>query len=545
LAQAAARLRHDRQAEDWDALTLAWNEFGSNLPFNHPTETLAAFTALPVRVLIEYPILRVAAEITISSLDAQIDTTNRRMLRGMMMAGENVPLDELLRAPSDELAVLGTVMIIGRRADGEFDVAWRRGERVNAELRRRRSAGLGGPTALNMAWFSQQHGLTAVLRNDLPAALRLSTLASEFVPPAITDFVPLGGSAQVTLLFALMGDARRAEEWLAKDRGLGAAVRYEHMIRLPSRVARGLLLLDQGDIAAARHALDESGDGTDDVELWAASASLAAAVALLEGRPAEGLALLDHTISLHPATFDSSALAKALLATARVDLLLACGETERAATLIESPLMPKGARFVARARLGLLTGHPEEAAAHSRAGLVVPTLTLRERVALIILSAAAASELDDSEAVRRAMRELVAMSERCAPVRELLSLPEPVRSRIVGELTPEEQERFGMRVDRGRLLLRGEPAREIFSFIRRGVRLSPRERDAIAALADGATIADIAAARFVSVNTVKKQVASLYRKLGVSGRREAIDAAARLGLVTGAQDPQQGQNPAT
>jgi LuxR family maltose regulon positive regulatory protein len=316
------------------------------------------------------------------------------------------------------------------------------------------------------------------------------------------------------------------------------------MIRLPSRVARGLLLLDEGDVEGARIALAETGDGTDDVELWAASASLAVAVAVLDGRPAEGLALLDHTISLHPATFAPSPLATALLTAARVDLLLACGETERAATELESPLMPAGARFVVRARIALLSAQSEEALSHARAGLVVPTLTLRERVALILLSAAAASERDDSDAVRRGMRELVAMSERCAPVREILSLPEPMRSRLVAELSPDEQVRLGVGLEQGRLLVRGRPANEVFSAIRRGIRLSPRERDAITALADGATIADIAAARFVSVNTVKKLVASLYRKLGVSGRREAIDTAVRLGLVTGARDAQRGRDTA-
>jgi DNA-binding CsgD family transcriptional regulator len=541
LAATAARLIEDRRNEDWPALAAAWNEYGSNLPFNFPSAAAVAFTALPWGVLNQHPILRVAAEITSSVLDVRVDPTNRRMLRGMMMVGENTPLDHLLRASSDELAVLGTVMIIGRRGDGDFDVAWRRGQRIDTELRRRRSAGLGGATARNMAWFYQQHGLTALLRNDLPEALRLSTLASEFVAPAATDFIPAGASAQVTLVFALLGDAQRAHVWLAKDRGLGAAgPRYDHMIRLPSRVARGLLLLDEGDLTAARLVLWETGDGTDDVELWAAAASLAAAIAVVEGRPAEGLALLDHTIALHPGTFTSSVLAAGLLTTARVDLLLACGETERAAAELESPLMPAGARFVARARLTLLTGNPEGAAAHSRAGLVAPTLTLRERVALTLLAAAAASELQDDDAVRRGMSELVSMNERCAPVRELLSLPEPTRSRLVAGLSPEEQIRLGIGLAQGRVFVQGDPAVEVFSSIRNCVRLSPRERDAIAALADGATIADIAAARFVSVNTVKKQVSSLYRKLGVSGRREAIDTALRLGFAT--RHTQQGRD---
>ena len=37
---------------------------------------------------------------------------------------------------------------------------------------------------------------------------------------------------------------------------------------------------------------------------------------------------------------------------------------------------------------------------------------------------------------------------------------------------------------------------------------------------------------FVSRNTVKTQAISIYRKLGVSSRSEAIDRAAELGLTT-------------
>jgi LuxR family maltose regulon positive regulatory protein len=42
---------------------------------------------------------------------------------------------------------------------------------------------------------------------------------------------------------------------------------------------------------------------------------------------------------------------------------------------------------------------------------------------------------------------------------------------------------------------------------------------------------EIAERLFVSRNTVKTQAISIYRKLGVSSRAEAIDRAAELGLL--------------
>jgi ATP/maltotriose-dependent transcriptional regulator MalT len=61
--------------------------------------------------------------------------------------------------------------------------------------------------------------------------------------------------------------------------------------------------------------------------------------------------------------------------------------------------------------------------------------------------------------------------------------------------------------------------------------LSPREREVLGELARGATYADIAARLFVSENTVKTHVSSLYGKLGVSRRRDALAVGRSLHLV--------------
>jgi len=55
-----------------------------------------------------------------------------------------------------------------------------------------------------------------------------------------------------------------------------------------------------------------------------------------------------------------------------------------------------------------------------------------------------------------------------------------------------------------------------------GPSLSPREREVLGELARGATYADIGATLFVSANTVKTHVSSLYTKLGASRRSDAL-----------------------
>jgi LuxR family transcriptional regulator, maltose regulon positive regulatory protein len=61
--------------------------------------------------------------------------------------------------------------------------------------------------------------------------------------------------------------------------------------------------------------------------------------------------------------------------------------------------------------------------------------------------------------------------------------------------------------------------------------LSPRERDVLHELARGATYADIASNLFVSENTVKTHVSSLYAKLAVSRRSDALAVARTLTLL--------------
>ncbi|MGD8169596.1 response regulator transcription factor, partial [Herbiconiux sp. P16] len=64
-------------------------------------------------------------------------------------------------------------------------------------------------------------------------------------------------------------------------------------------------------------------------------------------------------------------------------------------------------------------------------------------------------------------------------------------------------------------------------------RLTDREATVLHQLVETGSAAEIASALFVSINTVKSQLRSLYRKLGVASREEALVAAAERGLLEG------------
>lgn len=62
--------------------------------------------------------------------------------------------------------------------------------------------------------------------------------------------------------------------------------------------------------------------------------------------------------------------------------------------------------------------------------------------------------------------------------------------------------------------------------------LSEREREVLALMSSGATNKEIAQRLFLSPHTVKEHTSSLYRRLGVRNRMEAVRQAQRLGLVS-------------
>lgn len=61
--------------------------------------------------------------------------------------------------------------------------------------------------------------------------------------------------------------------------------------------------------------------------------------------------------------------------------------------------------------------------------------------------------------------------------------------------------------------------------------ISPREWEVLACLAQGLTNEEIAQTLFVSTNTVKTHLGSVYAKLAVSRRTQAIEKARTLGLL--------------
>lgn len=109
--------------------------------------------------------------------------------------------------------------------------------------------------------------------------------------------------------------------------------------------------------------------------------------------------------------------------------------------------------------------------------------------------------------------------------------------------TPAQAERLAELEAAGRKLSGSERLGEVIALelelkeiSQRSGDLSPRERDVLRYLAEGATNGEIAERLFVSRRTIDTHVGSILRKLQVASRREAVETARRQGMVDPGHD---------
>ena len=210
--------------------------------------------------------------------------------------------------------------------------------------------------------------------------------------------------------------------------------------------------------------------------------------------------------------------------------LLHCGEQPQEAfttlrrgleTFPGSPVL-----LVARGRLELSGGEPELASATLDAALAEPaSRTLR--VEGLVLAAVACRARREQVSALAALEQALALAES-----ERVRQPFLDCGRAVGDLLADL-----LHAGTSHRWLVGEllPLSRAAPPDRRSAELldplSEREQEVLRYLPTMMSNADIAAELFISVNTVKTHVKSIYRKLGTSRRRDAVHRARQLRLL--------------
>ncbi|HEV7210551.1 MAG TPA: LuxR C-terminal-related transcriptional regulator [Blastococcus sp.] len=326
------------------------------------------------------------------------------------------------------------------------------------------------------AMLGDHRRMVAVARNAVAAAARHGRHPSPWSAGAV------GLLAYAALLSGAPADAAAQAGAALREAG---HLQPEQLFVLHS--VHGAAVADLGDrpaglaeVQAARAAFDDT----------AATPWLSVAMAVLEHR----LTLLHG----NPRAADDVArwLDKRTPGVAELLLLTAWAE------------VTTGRLSAARAAVGRLRGSLDRA--------LLPTTT----VELLLLEAESALQAGDEEAGRRLLVDALARGEAVGVLRPF-ALTGPCVGQLLDAGQPGVDEGLAARVAAARAAVDSVPAPV----------LTERETAVLELLPSLLTAAEIADEFTVSVNTVKSHIRSVYAKLGVSNRREAVDLAARRGLL--------------
>jgi LuxR family maltose regulon positive regulatory protein len=326
--------------------------------------------------------------------------------------------------------------------------------------------------------------------------------AAEGLPSGLEGLALEAGAAAIT------GDMVTAEERAADAAGRdwpdGWITGYMGSFY---QIAQAFIALERFDADAAEGHVRSLDRHRATIEHWPLLAHLDALVSLLRGDPENALLAFEREVAAHTKRSALGPFTAARLRASRSLLHLAAGDAEAA----ESSLAPPGRRArrdaVALARIALARGSLDEMlellGQHGGDGDRTPRV---EGEIIVLRAAALVARRDDAGAAVtvRAATFLRHHHQRFA----FALIPETHQQALLPSMLGVDPEMAG-----APSIVPSAPARPP---------LTSREEAVAEQLVLSASVSDIARALHVSPNTVKSQLRTLYRKLGVSSRADAI-----------------------
>lgn len=330
----------------------------------------------------------------------------------------------------------------------------------------------------------------------------------------------LAGLAHEAGLLAIIGELPEAKQTIELAEQQNAIEGWrEQYLGVLYQLARAMLAVEEGDLDEADERIGVLARHRATTEHWSLIEHVDATISLLRGEPRAGLLRLEQAIRHQQGRRAAPPTTLERLAPTQVQLRLALGDFEAAERMIEG--MHEGARKGnATARLALARGNARAALKEldRHRDEPLPPRTHAERLAL----RAAATALTGAPEAHQTFDELryFLLGRRLAL--PLLLVPMPGIEVLLGIAEPGDPLAPLLQRARTFAAIDGSTARPV---------LTPREQVVASHLGRGDSVAAIANTLVVSPNTVKSQLRSLYRKLGVNSRAEAVTVLAGWGLL--------------
>lgn len=503
---------HAVAGRDWELTDQLWSEDIVTMIRQDVALMSRTLNAIPADVLATRPSMQVLSDISrVAMLDSDADG-RRATLRAFADDCSRLVKQQWDSMPLNELLILATGYLIELRLLGRLLDSVAFADRVNARV-----TALTATERVNksrFAWFLVHSGITYTLLNDETNAVRAYRRAWEYATGAGADFIQAQAASNLALIYAVGGDTARAREWLGRFASFDISDwPGSYLVGIGAHVAAGLLALARLDDDGVRLELEYLGNGSPVLELWPFIAYLYAERALHCGKAAEALAHLDQMQATNSEDDQANKGATgALMARARADLLIALGRGEKANQLVRSKGAGKPWSRVPAARIRLL-GDQGTSAPGVNPLIWDPATSVGDRLEMLLLGAVESLRHDDSPTAQRLVNQAVNLYKETGSMRQFATIAAAEREQLL-ELADQDLDPDDLAI-----LARQAPVnpdRLVF------VELSEHEQHVLEALASTASRQVIADSLFVSVNTVKTQLASIYQKLGSSTRAETL-----------------------
>lgn len=524
-AQASQLLRHARSAGDWALLDRLWSERGWSLAGADPRAFAFAYAGIPAAATAELGSLVLAGSLG-DALAGTADDTDwmtrvEALLRRYAQAGTDFLLQARRPRSHHDLADLLTAAMIARRTEGHLGDARRLAADAARELARARVAEPERSRSSQSGWFHLQSAITHLLSGRYGAALELASTSYQTSPNSL---VGSGASALLAAMHALSGQTADTRHWLDIHDALDVSGHWAAgLAGLPAAIGRAMLALDRLDAVAARAELDQLPLGHEASGLWPLIVTVHARYALTFGDPTAMLARLDHLCRVlarhlrHP-----RGVGRQVFDRCSVELMLALGEVNRVqARLGDDHDLPPWLLAPA-ARFHQITGDPRQAVRIAAAGAWRGDVHVRDHQQLLVIKALAHHDLGKHRESRASLLRAQALATDTGNLEPFLLLPRSRRDQMLAEAEIRLDPVSAALVREGRALY---PEHADL------VQLSPRELEVLRQIRNHDSVAALARSLSVSVNTVKKQLVSLYAKLDVHDRSSALLRAQRLGFL--------------
>lgn len=371
--------------------------------------------------------------------------------------------------------------------------------------------------------------VTRFLAGDVEGALAAFRQGADLARGAVRPVLLREAAVGAALCCALLGYLTQAEEWLlelpvigsdhhrvdpAEDVQEGRGVQAVRVIVAVERLEWGEPSTDQ-PVPVPDGTGVESGLGVVVV-------AVRSQIALHAGTHYEALAEVEAARGALEGSTASRSLREALLAAAAVDLYLGLGYVSRARAAVAGIDRSYEAVALACARTDLVGGELDDAVSRCTTWLATHLNSPRTRLDLLLVLAAAELGRGRRHEAAVALEEATGIYRATGLLRSFLKVPREVLLDLAREVPSIREVLQAPGFAESDSVFPEESSR---------ARLSSREMQVLRSLAESPSLASVARSLFLSSNTVKTHLRSIYQKLGTHSSIETVEKARDLGLL--------------